>query len=36
VPVKAGRVLNFHRNTLNALKELLAAAGLGHPSELGP
>jgi len=36
VPDKAGRVLNFHRNTLNALKELLAAAGLGHPSELGP
>jgi glutamate synthase domain-containing protein 2 len=36
VPDKAERVLNFHRNTLNALKELLAAAGLGHPSELGP
>jgi glutamate synthase domain-containing protein 2 len=36
VPDKAERVANFHRNTLNALKELLAAAGLGHPSELGP
>ena len=36
MPDKAGRVLNFHRNTLNALKELLAAAGLNHPSELGP
>ncbi|MFY2764791.1 FMN-binding glutamate synthase family protein [Arenimonas sp. MALMAid1274] len=33
---KATRVHNFHRNTLVALKELLAAAGLHHPSELGP
>ena len=36
VPDKAERVFNFHQNTLKALKELLAAAGLGHPSELGP
>src|SRR5689334_186860 len=36
VPDKAARVANFHENTLHALKELLQAAGLGHPSELGP
>ena len=33
---KAVRVHNFHRNTLVALKELLAAAGLEHPNQLGP
>ncbi|WP_290884696.1 FMN-binding glutamate synthase family protein [Arenimonas sp.] len=33
---KAVRVANFHRNTLAALKELLAAAGLRHPLEIGP
>ena len=33
---KAIRVFNFHRNTLVALKELLAAAGLEHPNQLGP
>jgi len=33
---KATRVYNFHRNTLVALKELLAAAGLEHPDQLGP
>jgi glutamate synthase domain-containing protein 2 len=33
---KATRVFNFHRNTLVALKELLAAAGLAHPNQLGP
>jgi glutamate synthase domain-containing protein 2 len=33
---KASRVYNFHRNTLVALKELLAAAGLEHPDQLGP
>jgi glutamate synthase domain-containing protein 2 len=33
---KAERVYNFHRNTVLALKELLAAAGLTHPSQLGP
>jgi glutamate synthase domain-containing protein 2 len=36
VPDKAQRVRNFHENTLIALKELLQAAGLTHPSELGP
>jgi glutamate synthase domain-containing protein 2 len=36
VPDKAERVFNFHQNTLKALKELLGAAGLNHPSELGP
>jgi glutamate synthase domain-containing protein 2 len=34
VPDKAQRVLNFHRNTLKALAELIAAAGLVHPSQL--
>lgn len=33
---KARRVYNFHRNTLRALAELIAAAGLKHPSEIGP
>lgn len=32
---KAQRVCNFHRNTLQALAEMLAAAGLEHPSQLG-
>ncbi|WP_306581676.1 FMN-binding glutamate synthase family protein [Dokdonella sp.] len=36
VPDKAERVANFHRNTVHALRDLLQAAGLGHPSELGP
>ena len=36
VPDKAQRVYNFHRNTLRALAEMLAAAGVRHPSELGP
>ena len=36
VPPKAERVFQFHQNTLKALKELLAAAGLTHPSNLGP
>ncbi len=36
VPDKAERVANFHRNTLHALTELVAAAGLSHPSELEP
>jgi len=36
VPDKAERVFNFHRNTLKALAEMLAAAGLDHPSKLGP
>ncbi|MCG7201587.1 FMN-binding glutamate synthase family protein [Marinobacter pelagius] len=33
---KSERVYNFHRNTLDALQNLLEAAGLRHPSELGP
>ncbi len=36
VPDKATRVANFHQNTLFALRDLLQAAGLTHPSELGP
>ncbi|CUI53251.1 FMN-binding glutamate synthase family protein [Achromobacter aegrifaciens] len=36
VPDKAQRVANFHRNTLHALAELLAAAGLTHPGQLRP
>lgn len=31
---KAQRVVNFHRNTLKALAELLGASGLPHPSDL--
>ena len=34
VPDKAARVFNFHRNTLRALAEMLAAAGLTHPEQL--
>ena len=33
---KADRVTFFHQNTLKALAELIAAAGLTHPSELRP
>jgi glutamate synthase domain-containing protein 2 len=36
VPDKAERVYNFHRLTLRALSEMLAAAGLEHPDELQP
>jgi glutamate synthase domain-containing protein 2 len=36
VGLKSQRVYNFHRNTLEALKNLLEASGLNHPSELGP
>lgn len=36
VPDKAQRVYQFHQNTLKALKELLGAAGLEHPEQLGP
>ena len=35
VPDKAERVFNFHRLTLKALSEMLAAAGLDHPDQLG-
>lgn len=34
VPDKAQRVYNLHRNTLQALAEMLAAAGLDSPSQL--
>jgi glutamate synthase domain-containing protein 2 len=33
---KSRRVANFHKNTLEALAELLAAAGLSHPRDLRP
>ncbi len=33
---KAKRVANFHRNTLHSFLEVMAAAGLKHPSELKP
>jgi len=36
VPDKAARVAAFHRNTLHALRDLLCAAGLQHPDQLGP
>jgi len=33
---KSQRVYNYHKNTLEALMNLLEASGLKHPSELGP
>ena len=33
---KSQRVYHFHRNTLHALGELVAAAGLEHPGDLQP
>ncbi|MDB5459055.1 MAG: FMN-binding glutamate synthase family protein [Caulobacteraceae bacterium] len=36
VPDKAERVHRFHRQTLKSLSDMLAAAGLTHPDELGP
>lgn len=36
VELKSQRVFNFHKNTLDALQNLLEASGLRHPSELGP
>ncbi|WP_426078117.1 FMN-binding glutamate synthase family protein [Janthinobacterium sp. PSPC3-1] len=36
VPDKIERVAHFHQNTLKALAELIAAAGLAHPQELRP
>jgi len=36
VPDKAERVSNFHRNTLKAFAELLAATGLERPEQLTP
>ncbi|QWF19083.1 FMN-binding glutamate synthase family protein [Lysobacter capsici] len=36
VPDKSTRVFHFHDNTLKALRDLLCAAGLSHPGEIGP
>ncbi len=36
VPDKASRVAEFHDNTLHALRDLLCAAGLNDPAQLGP
>jgi glutamate synthase domain-containing protein 2 len=36
VPDKSERVYNFHRATMEALAELVGAAGLDHPTEFGP
>jgi glutamate synthase domain-containing protein 2 len=36
VPDKATRVHQFHDNTLHALRDLLCAAGLEHPSQITP
>jgi glutamate synthase domain-containing protein 2 len=36
VPDKAQRVHQFHKNTIHALAEMVAAMGLDHPSELSP
>src|SRR5262249_26741179 len=36
VPDKAERVFNFQRATLEALAELVAAAGLDHPTQFAP
>ena len=33
---KGQRVFNFHQNTVKALRDLLCAAGLEHPDQLGP
>jgi glutamate synthase domain-containing protein 2 len=36
VPDKSERVYNFHRATLQSLAELVAAAGLEHPTQFAP
>ena len=36
VPDKTARVAHFHQNTMKALAQLIAAAGLTHPSQLAP
>ncbi|RLE24994.1 MAG: FMN-binding glutamate synthase family protein [Actinobacteria bacterium] len=36
VPDKAQRVHQFHKNTVHALAEMVAAMGLDHPSQLTP
>jgi glutamate synthase domain-containing protein 2 len=33
---KADRVHDFHETTMETLKDLVAAAGISHPQELGP
>jgi hypothetical protein len=33
---KTQRVLNFHKNTLEALQALVQAAGLTHPNQISP
>ncbi len=33
---KSARVFQFHENTVKALRDLLCAAGLEHPGQLGP
>ncbi len=36
VPDKSERVHHFHRNTVHAVAEMVAAMGLDHPTELRP
>ena len=36
VPDKGARVRNYHHNTLLALRDLICAAGLEHPRQIGP
>jgi hypothetical protein len=36
VPDKMERVYRFHQNTLEALRELVQAAGLEHPNQIRP
>ena len=36
VPDKTQRVAHFHQNTMKALAQLIAAAGLSHPNQLKP
>jgi hypothetical protein len=36
VPDKSERVWQFHQTTLHALGELVGAAGLEHPRDIGP
>ena len=36
IPDKADRVYHFHKNTMHALAEVVAAAGCHHPRELTP
>lgn len=36
VPTKAERVFHFHKNTMHALSEMIASAGLRHPADIKP